>query len=268
MKARLDFYAEMRERERNGEDIEEELVDAVRKLDDKKKAKRRARQKRAEKKTKVAAPGFHGSGNVTRKNSTCNVVTNESDIRELASRPDESKAKTTLDDVDMHNAVRGACKLSSLGMSNCQLGYMAGHGMAQLLNNNKKLTALDASENALGHAGGMAISFMIEKLYGIEPKDLFMRAVRAAEEEDYEDPAVLKRRLYTNLISLNLRRNGLGPSVVGNIMSSLSYAHCTLVDVDLSDNPLGFTIEFAGKAEEVVYDIRAGMSMNQVCTYV
>ena len=148
--------------------------------------------------------------------------------------------------------------IQDLNIADNQLGSMAGHAIAALLLKSKSITALDVSNNSLGFAGG---TDALVKCYEMIPKDFFKRLLRKIENSKYEGRYAKKKiKVYTNLISLNLCRNGLGPLVASGLMSCIGGSNCTLTNVDVSDNPLGFTLHKAGYSTDFTFDIRYGLS--------
>ena len=61
-------------------------------------------------------------------------------------------------------------------------------------------------------------------------------------------------------MSLNLARNGVGPTVMGSLSLCLGRPNCTLTDLDVSDNPLGYSAKNGGLAREAAVDMRQGFS--------
>lgn len=73
---------------------------------------------------------------------------------------------------------------------------------------------------------------------------------------------VTRKVMYTNLTDLNVSRNALGPAVVASLMYSLQAANCTITSIDVSDNPLGYTIKNAGDASAAALDTRGALGKN------
>ncbi len=116
--------------------------------------------------------------------------------------------------------------LLELNLADNQLGMTSGHAIAAFIINNKSLTSLDLSNNALSYDGGLAVTEALEKIYSIPPRDFFKQILWRIEEKKYTGRHAIKRpKLYTNMINLNMSRNHLGPSVLSSIMvtHSLTY---------------------------------------------
>jgi len=150
-----------------------------------------------------------------------------------------------------------ACRLIVLKMANNQMGYMAGYGAAALATNSKSLTALDVSGNALGYRGGVGFADGLEKCFGLEPRSPEKLTLYKLDQQKYEGrDAIPKPLIYTNLISMNLARNGVGPLGCQGIMYCLAAKNCTITSLDISDNPLGYSIENGGDATLTGIDMR------------
>jgi Ran GTPase-activating protein (RanGAP) involved in mRNA processing and transport len=67
-------------------------------------------------------------------------------------------------------------------------------------------------------------------------------------------------KVFTTLTSLNMSRNGVGPSVGASLFYTLGHANCSITHLDVSDNPLGYTIQQAGDAKAAGADMRFGMT--------
>lgn len=180
------------------------------------------------------------------------------------------------------------CRLADLGIADNQLGYMTGHALSALLKSSRYLTSLDVSGNSLGPSGGEAMMDGLEYCFGMFPKDNQKAIIAAMEEkrlersqaqqEDGEASTiqegnenalkqggkVMTRKLkYTNLLYLNIARNGLGPTALAVLMNCLSSTDSTLLEVDISDNPLGGAVHKFGSPETAAIETRIGMAANQ-----
>lgn len=127
------------------------------------------------------------------------------------------------------------------------------------------MTAMDASGNSLGTSGGVAIARMLERLLGLPSEDPFENAMRAKELDEWHarDPFG-NMKYFTNMMYLNVARNGLGPNAMGCLMGCLSSNHCTLTHLDVSDNPLGFSNEKSGQATVGSHEFRKGVATCRV----
>ena len=107
--------------------------------------------------------------------------------------------------------------LCSLGLAHNQLGPSAGKALSLLIKENKRLTALDVSDNSLGFEGGLELAEALEKIYGVEArlkkKQIFDELSKSAFKRKRT-----KKVVYTSLIRLDMRRNGIGPAVVSSLM--------------------------------------------------
>eukprot|EP01031_Cornospumella_fuschlensis_P042446 gene42446-51852_t len=162
-----------------------------------------------------------------------------------------------------------AHRLTALSMADNQLGPFAGHAIAHMLQAMKGLTHLDLSGNSLGPVGGERIADQFELLHEIVPRDFLKRVLYDIEERKFEGRNAKKRKkIFTNLLSLNLSRNNFGPKVMGSIMVSLGSPRCGIISLDVSDNPIGLSDqEIAGNASEAALDIREGFLGNQSLTH-
>lgn len=159
--------------------------------------------------------------------------------------------------------------LVNLQMANNQLGTMAGHAAAALCINSKTLTALDLSGNALGYRGGVAFADGLEKCFGLEPREHEKLTLYKLDQQKYEGrDALVKPLIYTNLVHLNVSRNGLGPRGCQGIAFSVSAPNCTITSLDISDNPVGYSIENGGEANKLGLDLRACLSLSRSMTSI
>eukprot|EP01038_Epipyxis_sp_PR26KG_P005828 gene5828-8037_t len=157
--------------------------------------------------------------------------------------------------------------LTSLSIADNQLGTLCGYAIATLIDRNKNITHLDLSGNALLPVGGMAICDQIELLHNIKPRDFFKIVLWEIEEKKYTLRNAKKRKkVYTHLCSLNMSRNGLGPDVISSLTFVLGHPNCTITDLDVSDNPLGYSVHKAGDASLSNNDIRFGLMYNKSLT--
>lgn len=175
----------------------------------------------------------------------------------------QSKAETTLSNIQQaaEESCCHPCSLTSVSVADNQLSPFTGHAIASLIERNKTLTHLDISGNALGHTGGMLISDQLELMYGIKPREFLKIVLWEIEESKYHGRHPKKRvKIFTTLTSLNMSRNGIGPSVAASLFYSLGHPNCTITNLDVSDNPLGYSIQQAGSASKAGVDMRFGMT--------
>ena len=146
-------------------------------------------------------------------------------------------------------------KLAYIGLADNQLGYMSGYGLSALVRNCKCLTSLDVSRNNIGYQGGVAFTDGLEKVYNLAPRDFNKLALFNLEEQKYTGRYALVRKvMYSNLTELNISHNYIGPLACQGLMYCMAASNCTLTSLDVSRNPLGYSIEKGGKA------VHAGMS--------
>lgn len=170
--------------------------------------------------------------------------------QELSSARDEAEASC------VH-----PCSLTSLSVADNQLHSFSGHGIASLIERNKSLTHLDISGNALSHVGGMLVADQLELMFGIKPREFMKIVLWEIEEGKYTGRNPKKRvKVFTTLTSLNMSRNGIGPSVGASLFHSLGHPNCSITHLDVSDNPLGYTVQLAGDARAAGVDMRFGMT--------
>jgi Ran GTPase-activating protein (RanGAP) involved in mRNA processing and transport len=180
-----------------------------------------------------------------------------------------SKDPTVLDLDDAAENCAKPCSLTSISVADNQLGEFSGHAIGSLIERNKTLTHLDVSGNSLGHNGGMLIADQLELMFGIKPREFLKIVLWEIEESKYHGRVPKKRvKIFTTLTSLNLRRNGIGPSVAGSVFYSLANPNCTITNLDLSDNPLGFSVHQRGNAAAAGVDIRLGISNSLSLRYL
>ena len=149
-------------------------------------------------------------------------------------------------------------KLCALGLADNQLSTAAGKALGLLLKGNKKITSLDVSGNALGFEGGFALAEALEKVYGVE--------ARAAKQRVFEELTKqitrrqrTKKVVYSILLHLNMRRNGMGPAVVSSLMQCLEKPNCSITDLDVSENYFNHTVNNSGDGNTAGLDIRSGI---------
>jgi hypothetical protein len=149
-------------------------------------------------------------------------------------------------------------KLCALGLADNQLGTAAGKALGLLLKGNKKITSLDVSGNALGFEGGFALAEALEKVYGVE--------ARAAKQRVFEELTKqitrrqrTKKVVYSILLHLNMRRNGMGPAVVSSLMQCIEKPNCSITDLDVSENYFNHTVNNSGDGNTAGLDIRSGI---------
>ena len=153
------------------------------------------------------------------------------------------------------------CSLTSLSVADNQLNSFSGHSIASIIEKNKTLTHLDISGNALNHIGGMLVADQIELMYGIKPRDFLKIVLWEIEESKFTGRNPKKRvKIFSTLTSLNMSRNGIGPSVAASLFYSLGHSNCTITNLDISDNPIGYTIQQGGSATFASTDIRFGIT--------
>lgn len=161
------------------------------------------------------------------------------------------------------------CSLTSLSVADNQLSPFTGHAIASLIERDKSLTHLDISGNALNHAGGTLVVDQLELMFGIKPREFLKIVLWEIEEAKYTGRNAKKRtKVFTTLTSLNMSRNGVGPSVAASLFHTLSHPNCTLTHLDVSDNPLGYSVQQGGNSREAGVDIRAGMTESRSLRYL
>ena len=154
--------------------------------------------------------------------------------------------------------------LAEIGLADNQLGAFCGKAAGVLCANKKSLTSLDMSNNNLGSIGGLEFGEELERLFGVPIRDE-KKALRMVQSED-EMRKKTKKVIYSNLIALNLSRNGLGPNAIGSIMQSCARPGCTITDLDVSNNRFGASTELGGYAPRAAIDTRFGLASNKSLT--
>ncbi len=140
-------------------------------------------------------------------------------------------------------------KLTYIGLADNKLGYMSGHGLSAIVRNCKCLTSLDVSRNNIGYQGGVAFTDGLEKVYNLKPRDFNKLALFNLEEQKFSGrDALVRKVMYSNLTDLNISHNYIGPLACQGLMYCMSASNCTLTSLDISRNPLGYSIEKGGKA--------------------
>jgi Ran GTPase-activating protein (RanGAP) involved in mRNA processing and transport len=235
MLERINYYATIKEKEQRGEDIQsdirQQLKDVSQTLSVKKiGVKKNPNRRKAMTMIKPTKQLMH-------------VVARSNEMNKLRkrSRP---------------------CQVADLCLADNQLGWMSGHGVAALIASNKSLTTLNISSNSIGHQGGLAISAVLERIYGIAPRDLHTEAIHKAEMEELKrknEGSKKNKQLMTSLTSLDVSRNALGSNVVAGIMLCLSSKHCTITNLNISDNPLGLCGSSVAKSEALSQYLRIGL---------
>lgn len=154
-----------------------------------------------------------------------------------------------------------AQNLTALSLADNQLGAFAGHAIAAALDRMKGLTYLDLSGNALGPLGGERIADQLELLYLIKPRDFFKLVLWEIEESKYTGRNPKKRKkIFTNLVHLNLNRNSLGPKVLASLALCLQQPNCGIIKLDVADNPIGSSaVDIAGNAAEMALVMRQSL---------
>jgi Ran GTPase-activating protein (RanGAP) involved in mRNA processing and transport len=154
-----------------------------------------------------------------------------------------------------------AMNLTSLYIADNQLGPFSGHAVAALLEKVKGLTHLDISGNSLGPQGGELITDQIELLYGIYPREFLKIVLFEIEEKKYTGRnAKVRKKLFTNLCSLNMSRNNIGPRVISGMAFILKNPNCGIFQLDISLNPVGLSsAAIAGNAAEGAIDLRKAL---------
>lgn len=155
--------------------------------------------------------------------------------------------------------------LVHITLSNNQLGDFCGYAIAFMLDKMKYITHLDVSRNALGPLGCERILDQIELLYKITPRDFFKKVLFDIEESKYHGRnARKKKKIYTNLTSLNLSSNNMGPKCLASIGAILEQKNCGIIDLILDDNPLGLSnSDIAGNAAQASLEARKGFLENK-----
>ena len=154
-----------------------------------------------------------------------------------------------------------ALNLTSLSIADNQLGPFSGHAVASLLEKVKGLTHLDVSGNSLGPQGGELVTDQIELLYGIYPREFLKIVLFEIEEKKYTGRnAKVRKKVFTNLCSLNLSRNNIGPRVISGLAYILKNQNCGIFQLDISLNPVGLSsAAIAGNAAEGAVDLRKAL---------
>ncbi len=179
----------------------------------------------------------------------------------------EKKKKNEDEDEEHSNKI--ISKLAYLGVSDNQLGRMAGFGLAAMVTNSRTITSLDASGNSLGYGGGVAFADGLEKAFNLVPRDFFKKALYDLEQEKFTGrDAKVRTVVYTNLTNLNLAQNGLGPLGCQGIMYCMASSNCTITSLDLSRNPLGYTVENGGNAMYAGIDMRKAIASSYSMTHL
>ena len=138
-----------------------------------------------------------------------------------------------------------------------------------MVRNCKCLTSLDVSRNNIGYRGGVAFTDGLEKVYGLIPRDFNKRALFELEEQKYTGrDALVRKVMYSNLTDLNVSHNYLGPLVCQGLMYCMSASNCTITSLDVSRNPLGYSIEKGGNATLAGTDCRIALSVNKSITHL
>jgi len=182
-------------------------------------------------------------------------------------KKDKKKRKKVLEEEEGDGKI--ISKLAYLGLNDNQLGRMAGFGAAAMVQNSKTITSLDLGGNNLGYDGGVALADALEKVYKLVPRDFFKKSLYDLEEAKYEGRnAKVRRVIYTNLTNLNLSQNGLGPLGCQGLMYCMSAKNCTITSLDLSRNPLGYTIENGGNAMLAGMDMRKAIASSMSMTHL
>jgi Ran GTPase-activating protein (RanGAP) involved in mRNA processing and transport len=158
-----------------------------------------------------------------------------------------------------------AMNLTSLSMADNQLGSLAGHAIAAILEKMKNITYLDMSGNALGPVGGERLTDQMEQLQDIFPREFIKKVLWQIEESKYTGrDAKVRKKVFTNLTALNLSRNALGPKVMESLALCFGKANSTLTSLNVSDNPLGSSgLHVAGLAAPAATTIRQGLLTNK-----
>ena len=154
-----------------------------------------------------------------------------------------------------------AVNLTALDMSDNNLGVMSGYGFSEFVKKNKQLTFLDVSNNVLGFKGGLALLEGLEKIYKIPARDFYKQTMDAIEEKKYFGRNAIKRPLlYTSLTSLNMSQNHLGPEAASSAFLIVGSKYCTITNLDLSQNPIGYDIDKGGSTISAGNDLRYGFA--------
>jgi len=164
---------------------------------------------------------------------------------------------------------RRPAMLSVLHLADNKLGYLSGHALSSLVRNAKTLTSLDVSGNAIGYPGGEAFADGLEKCFGLVPRDFFKKTLFDLEEKKYEGrDAKVRMKIYSNLTNLNLSRCGLGPTCCQGLMYSMGAPNCTITSLDVSENPLGYSIANGGDGTPASNDVRACIGKSRSMTHL
>eukprot|EP00981_Chlorochromonas_danica_P015900 scaffold14726_cov186-Ochromonas_danica.AAC.2 len=244
-----------------GEDLPEEKVEAVGGVDMGKK--HRASISRGLK----TASSLDQASSVSIQGASTRL--NEQDTGGSLSREKSIEASLSLTfAATMKKINKPAMSLTSLSLADNQLGPFAGHAVAAVLSSLKGLVHLNIAGNSLGPIGGERIADQLELLHRIVPREFLKRVLHDIEESKYKGRNAKKRKkIFTNLVHLQMTRNNLGPKVLASLMVTLSSPHCGIVHLDVSDNPVGCTIqEIAGNATVAALDIRQGLMTNKSLT--
>lgn len=157
--------------------------------------------------------------------------------------------------------------LAYIGLADNQLGTMAGYGLGSMVRNCKSLTALDVSRNNIGYTGGVAFTDGLERVFCLEPRDFNKLALYNLEQQKYEGRfCLIRREVYSNLTSLDISHNNLGPLGCQGLMYCMGSPNCTITELNVSRNPLGYTIEKGGESALAAMDTRVALSSVKVLT--
>jgi Ran GTPase-activating protein (RanGAP) involved in mRNA processing and transport len=164
--------------------------------------------------------------------------------------------------------------LTSLSIADNQLGDLAGYAIGTYIRHNSSLTALDISCNSLGHVSGEAITDALERSLSLSQtsKNFIQNEVGKMEEMNYQlqspryreksvsmhEKKVIRLREdiqsmkceSSSLIYLNLAHNNLGPKFFHALMNCVSAKNATITSLDVSNNPLGYSVHKAGDADQ------------------
>lgn len=186
-----------------------------------------------------------------------------------ANQQEDSQTLTGDNDEEEDEITNRPSCLAHIGLAENQLGVLAAHGVAALLKRNKSMTSLDISGNAFGPCGGLIITEAFERVLNITSRDEIKRALDEMQKQIMQGRnQVTKKLVYSNLTALNMSRNGLGPAVCASLMYCLAAPNCTIVSLDISNNPMGFSIPNAGDAILAAADCRSALGKNMSLTHL
>lgn len=170
-------------------------------------------------------------------------------------------------DENANHIRKPALNLTSLDISHNQLGAFSGYAIGAAIEHMKGLTHLDISGNSLGTVGADRITDALELCYDIKPREFIKLVLYDIEEKKYDPKFTRKpkkrKKRFTNLLSLNMARNGIGPKIIGSLMLCMKSFKCTIIDLNVADNPIGSVLgETQGNTVDSAVLVRDGFQNN------